>query len=185
MRKIIIGLVLSIGLIGCNPQVQTTEHQENKQTEKENKNTSHQEDHTQANKNIVVKVNTDQRQNCRSAKELIQYMYDSQFDLADFTPLSMSQYFDPKLSKLIEKDKHCAEKYGVCNIDFDILMDSQDPEDYRIRIENTQNLNKLRVLIHYGESEKNLIFEMNSEHCPKIKDIHYPRGKSLVEIINS
>ncbi len=44
---------------------------------------------------------------------------------------------------------------------------------------------KLRVLIHYGESEKNLIFEMNSEHCPKIKDIHYPRGKSLVEIINS
>ena len=87
MRKIIIGLVLSLGLMGCNPQVQTTEHQENKQTEKENKNISHQENHTQANKNVVVKVNADQRQNCRSAKELIQYMYDSQFDLADFTPL--------------------------------------------------------------------------------------------------
>ncbi len=149
MRKIIIGLVLSIGLIGCNPQVQRIEHEEDKQTEKENKNISHQEDHTQANKNVVVKVNADQRQNCRSAKELIQYMYDSKLDWADFTPLSMPQYFDPKLSKLIDKDKHCAEKYGVCNIDFDILMDSQDPEDYRIRIENTQNLNIAKFLIIY------------------------------------
>lgn len=49
-------------------------------------------------------------------------------DLAHQDRATLEKYFAPALADLLVKDAACQVKYqGICNLDFDILFDSQDP----------------------------------------------------------
>lgn len=49
-------------------------------------------------------------------------------DLAHQGKTTLEKYFAPALANLLIKDAACQVKYeGICNLDFDILFDSQDP----------------------------------------------------------
>jgi hypothetical protein len=49
-------------------------------------------------------------------------------DLAHQSKVTLEKYFAPALADLLIKDAACQVKYeAICNLDFDILFDSQDP----------------------------------------------------------
>lgn len=49
-------------------------------------------------------------------------------NLAHQDKSTLSRYFSPVLVDLLMKDATCQRKYqGICNLDFDLLFDSQDP----------------------------------------------------------
>jgi hypothetical protein len=49
-------------------------------------------------------------------------------DLAHQRKDTLEKYFAPALADLLLKDSACQVKYqGICNLDFDLLFDSQDP----------------------------------------------------------
>jgi len=49
-------------------------------------------------------------------------------DLAHQGKAALEKYFAPALADLLVKDAVCQTRYqGICNLDFDLLFDSQDP----------------------------------------------------------
>jgi hypothetical protein len=49
-------------------------------------------------------------------------------DLAHQGKATLEKYFAPALADLLVKDAACQARYqGICNLDFDLLFDSQDP----------------------------------------------------------
>ncbi|HEX8612681.1 MAG TPA: DUF3828 domain-containing protein [Telluria sp.] len=49
-------------------------------------------------------------------------------DLAHQRKATLERYFSPTLAELLVRDAACQVKsQGICNLDFDILFDSQDP----------------------------------------------------------
>jgi hypothetical protein len=57
--------------------------------------------------------------------------------LTDQPQQELSKYFTSSLANLINKDHECTRKTGdVCNLDFDPIYDSQDPDGaHQLRIE--------------------------------------------------
>lgn len=48
--------------------------------------------------------------------------------LASESKTRLENYFEPELAHLLVEDSACeAKNHGICNLDFDLLFDSQDP----------------------------------------------------------
>ena len=88
-----------------------------------------------------------------------------------------------ELLQLIQKDEQCAERSeGVCNIDFDILFDSQDPpifEEVKFTYQCRKNHVRVTILDKSPETEASerrtqLDFSMVSQHKQwRIDDVRY------------
>jgi hypothetical protein len=65
--------------------------------------------------------------------------------LADENLAKLEHYFTPELAKLLVDDLACkVREQGICNLDFDLLFDSQDPRVGDLNVETTQP-GKVRV----------------------------------------
>jgi hypothetical protein len=65
--------------------------------------------------------------------------------LADENRTKLETYFTPELAKLLAEDLACKiREQGICNLDFDLLFDSQDPRVWDLNVETTQP-GKVRV----------------------------------------
>ena len=51
---------------------------------------------------------------------------------------TLEHYFAPALADLLVKDAACqARSHGICNLDFDLLLDSQDPRVTNLEMTTT------------------------------------------------
>ena len=67
----------------------------------------------------------------------------------------LEKYFDEKLTSLILKDRACAKKEGLCNLDFLPIWDSQDPSAGDLIVAKTNKPNIIAVTFCYpSTSEK-------------------------------
>jgi len=59
-------------------------------------------------------------------------------DLSHQNKGTLERYFTPELADLLVKDAACQVRYqGICNLDFDLLFDSQDPQVTDLDVETT------------------------------------------------
>lgn len=59
-------------------------------------------------------------------------------DLSHQSKGTLEKYFAPELADLLVKDAACQARYqGICNLDFDLLFDSQDPRVTDLDVETT------------------------------------------------
>ena len=107
----------------------------------------------------------------------------------DFTKReSLTKYFGSELTDLFIKDFECQKReQGVCNLDFDPILDAQD-------FEKTTNLKVSRVKGEASQFKvtftnlgtRTLIYKLKkTENGWRISDIKYPEGPSLKELLSS
>ena len=120
---------------------------------------------------------------CLEPKDLLESLYQSNMNPLSATESELKQYFDNKLANRFIAEQKCAEKEGICDIDFNILYDSQDPEDLSYRIEEAKNPYDYFVWLG-GQEGQRIVFSFdhlstNSNKCSKITNISYSHGDLL------
>ena len=120
---------------------------------------------------------------CLEPKDLLEKMYQSNLNPLSATESELKQYFDNKLANKFIAEQKCAEKGGICDIDFNILYDSQDPDGLGYQTEETKNPFEYFVWIG-GQEGQRIIFSFDqlskdSDSCPRITNISYSHGDLL------
>jgi hypothetical protein len=96
--------------------------------------------------------------------------------LADENRTKLETYFTPELAKLLVQDLACkVREQGICNLDFDLLFDSQDPRVGDLTVETTQP-GKVRVEFTDPVSNKKTRIEFRIANVTgkwRIADIMY------------
>lgn len=103
----------------------------------------------------------------------------------------LEQYFDEKLTSLILKDRACAKKEGICNLDFSPIWASQDPSAADLTITETNEQNIILVKFYRPGNDEKIELKYHVTKTTKgwkISDI-VGRGKngkswSLVSILS-
>lgn len=108
--------------------------------------------------------------------------------LADQPQQELSKYFTPPLADLINKDHECARKTkDICNIDFDPIYDSQDPDgahQLRIESEGVDMVNVTFLRRWSSPDVAELQFKMvRTSTGWRIDDIYYKGHESLRAIL--
>ncbi|EOH6037742.1 hypothetical protein [Acinetobacter baumannii] len=96
---------------------------------------------------------------------------------------TISRVFSNQLTNMLVKDYECGSNLnGVCNIDFNILIHSQDtPNKYKI-LQDTDNL--VTVKVEYHQYSEFINFVINKESsCKKIRNIKYDDGSDLIKML--
>lgn len=96
----------------------------------------------------------------------------------------LSKLFTPSLISLINHDNTCAEESGsICNLDFSLQWDSQDPTGAKATILQGESPAQVKVSIHGDGDPRELLYIMQqTPNGWRISDIKYRHG-SLVEIL--
>ena len=97
------------------------------------------------------------------------------------------QYLDSGLARLLMADRACAAKSRmICNLDFDPIWDSQNPAASSLRVHPGKHSGSVDVSFQFPCGEAiGLRFEMTETPSgPRIRDIHYAKGPSLMAILN-
>ena len=116
-------------------------------------------------------------------KYLLEKLYQSNLNPLSATESELKQYFDNKLANKFIAEQKCAGKVGACNLDFNLLYDSQDPKDSTYRIEETKNPYEYFVWIG-GQEGQRIVFSFdqlttNANKCSRIVNISYSHGDLL------
>lgn len=89
------------------------------------------------------------------------------------------------LKALIRADQKCAQKHGVCQLDFDPLYDSQDPEIERVEY-RCQKEQVIATLFAPNDKPKSIVFSLVRENGAwKIDDLHYATHQHLKQILSN
>lgn len=102
-------------------------------------------------------------------------------DLAHQRRGSLDRYFSPALAQLLVHDAACQVKsQGICNLDFDLLFDSQDP---RVSDLNVEDVATGTVMVTFKDpvnnEESKIVFHLSQVAGKwKISDIIYGKGRS-------
>lgn len=109
--------------------------------------------------------------------------------LVDQPETELSKYFTSSLSSLISKDHKCAEETkDICNLDFDPIYDSQDPDGaHQLRIEPMNSGSLVRV-VFLRQWSSPVIAELRYKmvRTPagwRIDDIYYNSHESIRAIL--
>ena len=96
----------------------------------------------------------------------------------------LSKLFTPSLISLINHDNKCAEESGgICNLDFSLQWDSQDPTGAKATILQGESPAQVKVSIHGDGDPRELLYIMQqTRNGWPIADIKYRHG-SLIEIL--
>ena len=96
----------------------------------------------------------------------------------------LSKLFTPSLISLINHDNKCAEESGgICNLDFSLQWDSQDPTGAKATILQGESPAQVKVSIHGDRDPRELLYIMQqTPNGWRIADIKYRHG-SLIEIL--
>ena len=105
-------------------------------------------------------------------------------DLSHQNKATLERYFTPELADLLVRDAACQVRYqGICNLDFDLLFDSQDPRVTDLEVETTSPGHVSVVYKDPVDARKTRIdFEVaRAAGAWKIKDVIY-RGPDKVSL---
>jgi hypothetical protein len=96
----------------------------------------------------------------------------------------LSKLFTSNLISLLSRDNKCAaESQSICNLDFSLQWDSQDPTGATAVVSQGASPTQVKVLVEGNGEPRELLYNM--QQTPKgwrIADIQYPHG-SLVNIL--
>ena len=108
--------------------------------------------------------------------------------LMDQPAATLSQYFDPTLTRLLADDAACQRrKQEICHLDFDILFDSQDPRvtDLTIAVVS-HNTVEVRYKDPVSDAETLITFTV-SKHAQgwRISEVSYAKqgNKTLRKLL--
>jgi len=99
----------------------------------------------------------------------------------------LDQYFDEKLTSLILRDRACAEKKGMCRLDFCPIWASQDPSAGDLQVEPSDKPNYVSVKFRYPSTNEKVELKYRLTQTPKgwrISDIIGPDW-SLLNILTA
>ncbi|MES2673322.1 MAG: hypothetical protein V4660_03740 [Pseudomonadota bacterium] len=103
----------------------------------------------------------------------------------------LRKYFTEELADLIKNDYECAEKEKeICNLNFDIIFNSQDASILSISIDKQQSKNNI-VVVKFNEFEEesmrySISYEVqNTKEGFKISNIIYSKSKDLKKLLAS
>lgn len=89
------------------------------------------------------------------------------------------------LRVFMRADQKCAQKHGVCQLDFDPLYDSQDPEIERVEY-RCQKDQVIATLFAPNDKPKSIVFSLVRENGAwKIDDLHYATHQHLKQILSN
>ena len=89
------------------------------------------------------------------------------------------------LRVFMRADQKCAQKHGVCQLDFDPLYDSQDPEIERVEY-RCQKDQVIATLFAPNDKPKSIVFSLVRENGAwKIDDLHYATHPHLKQILSN
>ena len=96
----------------------------------------------------------------------------------------LSKLFTPSLVSLINRDSRCIEESGgICNLEFSLQWDSQDPTGAKVMVSQGSSPEQVRVSIDGDNDPRELLYIMQqTPNGWRIADIQYRHG-SLVEIL--
>ena len=99
----------------------------------------------------------------------------------------LEQYFDEKLTSLILNDRACAEKEGMCRLDFVPIWASQDPSAGDLTVEKTDKANIIKVKFRYPSNNEKIELKYRVTKTTKGWRISDITGKdwSLLSILSS
>jgi hypothetical protein len=98
----------------------------------------------------------------------------------------LGKYFDAPLVALLVKERQCVIKtQEICNLDFDLLYASQDPDAVDLSIEATA-ANKVIVSFRYPSNEERITIQYLlalARNGPRIADVIYANDTSLRKLL--
>jgi hypothetical protein len=106
--------------------------------------------------------------------------------LLDQTRPVLSRYFDNQLVNLLLADRVCAEKNGICNLDYLPWWGGQDPDASDLQIQPTENPKVIMVRFKYhgNESLIKLKYVMTKTKAGwRIADIVEESGNSMLKTL--
>jgi hypothetical protein len=106
--------------------------------------------------------------------------------LSDQPESVLSRYFDPTLTKLIVKDRECQEKtHEICNVDFLIIWNSQDPSVSDLKITQGQSPEVVHVSYRYlDNTRKSMTYRLRKTDTGwRIADIEYASNVTLLQVL--
>ena len=109
--------------------------------------------------------------------------------LMDQPAATLSQYFEPTLSRLIADDAACQRRtHEICHLDFDILFDSQDPRvtDLTIAVAS-HNTVEVRYKDPVSDAETLITFTVAKQAAGwRISDVSYAKqgSKTLRKLLS-
>lgn len=132
---------------------------------------------------VEIKAQSDEKR-CLEQVQLLNQLYKSKFSIENASEKQLAEYFDAKLATLILQDEKCSDENGICNIEFNIFSDSQDPQFDRYDIARTNSDSQYLVTLFNPTDQTKIVYELNNTVCPKISNIHYSNGSDLIEILS-
>lgn len=106
--------------------------------------------------------------------------------LAQTNRAELQAIFVPDLAMAIWEDSQCIEKRGeICNLDFDILFDSQDPSASELTVQGSaRTYEALACFKVTGGARKCLLFVgADIDGAARVADIVYPGQRSLRQLL--
>ncbi len=100
---------------------------------------------------------------------------------------TLSRYFNTEMVNLILQDRACAERtQGICNLDFDILHNTQDPQISDLQIGTFDSTERTVTVTFKNDSRpETIIYQMeNTSRGWRIADIQYPGEESLKTLLS-
>ena len=123
---------------------------------------------------------------CIAPEKLVQQIYSQNLKLHNLTTAQVSEYFEPVMADRIKDEIQCRKTQQVCNIDFDIFSDMQDPPNkLKPTLSFDQKNNTVRAEIKDNSENKVLTYEMGGEGCEKIKNIVYAGDYDLDMLLSN
>jgi hypothetical protein len=130
-----------------------------------------------------------------SPENFIQCLYRdhlSQYDIKYWfdNKEKLSKYFDSTLTALFLRDEECKNKTGgICNLDFDPIIDAQDLDNkYPVSIEvkrlNYKSQTRCKV-IFTNITKRTICYELRRTKLGwRVSDITYSNGQSLKKLLS-
>lgn len=98
----------------------------------------------------------------------------------------LGKYFDASLVALLLKERRCVTKtQEICNLDFDLLYASQDPDAADLSIKAAAT-NKVVVSFRYPSNGERITIQYlfaPTRNGPRITDVIYPDNTSLRKLL--
>ncbi|MCL6233366.1 MULTISPECIES: hypothetical protein [Acinetobacter] len=132
----------------------------------------------------------EQSQKCVAPEKLVKQIYDQELKLHALSKDQLAAYFEPSLAERMQAEINCKQSQQVCNVDFDIFTDSQDPQQdskkgVQPKLSFDENKNVVRAEFKIGDEAKVLNYEMSDGDCSKIKNIVYAGDYDLDMILSN
>ena len=123
---------------------------------------------------------------CESAEDLVKQIYQDNLKLNTLNEAKVQQYFESNMAQRLNDEIRCQKSQNVCNVDFDIFTDTQDPPiSIQPKLRFDEKAHTVQADFKIGNEAKIVKYEMSEQGCPKIKNIIYTGDYDLDMLLSN